>query len=128
MKAQTNQPRLAKYQRDLRTNSTDVERIIWQHIRARQMRGAKFRRQHVIENYIVDFVSFDAMLIIELDGGQHADQHTYDATRSNILELAGFKIMRFWNSDVTTNLDGVLQAIYAEVARRITPSPSQPPP
>jgi very-short-patch-repair endonuclease len=60
------------------------------------MLDAKFRRQHVIENYIIDFVSFDAMLVIELDGSQHADNHAYDEVRGNIIELASFKIMRFW--------------------------------
>jgi crossover junction endodeoxyribonuclease RuvC len=87
------------------------------------MLGAKFRRQHVIENYIVDFVSFDAMLVIELDGSQHADNHAYDEVRGNIIELAGFKIMRFWNSDVMTNLNGVLDSIHTEVTQRIALSP-----
>jgi very-short-patch-repair endonuclease len=82
------------------------------------MLGAKFRRQHVIENYIIDFVSFDAMLVIELDGSQYADNHAYDEVRGNIIE-----IVRFWNSDVMTNLNGVLDSIHTEVAQRIALSP-----
>jgi crossover junction endodeoxyribonuclease RuvC len=120
MKFQTNQPLLAKHQRDLRSNSTDAERIVWQNLRSRQLLGAKFRRQHVVENYIVDFVSFDAMLVVELDGSQHAEQKVYDEKRNGVLESAGFHMLRFWNSDVMVNIDGVISTIYAEISKRVS--------
>ena len=106
-----------------------MERIIWQKLRGRQVAEAKFRRQHALGNYIVDFVSFDAMLVVELDGGQHQQQHTYDQARDNYLQSAGFYVLRFWNNDVLSNCEGVMEVIFREVlARRLTPSPTQPPP
>jgi very-short-patch-repair endonuclease len=123
MQLQTN-TRIIQEQRprDLRNAATDAERSVWQHLRNRQMAGAKFRRQHPLGDYIVDFISFDAMLIIELDGGQHAERTSYDTRRDAFLTSAGFKILRFWNSDVMTNLDGVLETIHTATATRY-PSP-----
>ena len=130
MKNQTNQTIRNEHRpRTLRSRSTDVERIIWQKLRGRQVAEAKFRRQHALGNYIVDFVSFDAMLVVELDGGQHQQQHTYDQARDDYLQSAGFCVLRFWNNDVLNNCEGVMEVIFREVlARRLTPSPTQPPP
>lgn len=81
------------------------------------MKGLKFRRQHVLKGYIVDFVCLEKKLIIELDGSQHADQKAYDATRTQALESDGFKVMRFWNHDVLENSSMVLGVIYAALDR-----------
>jgi very-short-patch-repair endonuclease len=97
--------------KSLRENSTDAERLLWQHLRARQAQGLKFRRQQPIGNYIVDFVCFDRKLIIELDGGQHAEQQQTDDARTQWLETQGFTVIRFWNNEVLQNLEGVWQAI-----------------
>ncbi|MBC7623459.1 MAG: endonuclease domain-containing protein [Aeromicrobium sp.] len=122
MKHQTNKLILSEQRpRQLRHASTDVERIIWQQLRGRQIGNAKFRRQHAIGDYIVDFVSFDAMLIIELDGGQHQSQMQYDERRDQYLHGAGFQVVRLWNNDVLTNLDGVMETIFTAVATRATP-------
>ncbi|MBL8520769.1 MAG: endonuclease domain-containing protein [Betaproteobacteria bacterium] len=135
MKYQTNaRIKAEKRTTVLRTHSTDAERMLWQHLRSRQIHNAKFRRQHAIENYIVDFVSFDVMLVIEIDGGQHAHQAAYDERRDAFLASAGFKVLRFWNSDVLQNLEGVLQAVETYVllnsrsAGNGYPSPPQPSP
>ena len=110
--------------RHLRRNQTDVEQKLWHHLRNRQMLGLKFRRQYAVQTYIVDFVCIDARLIIELDGGQHADRQVYDAERTRVLEACGFHVVRFWNRDVIETLDGVLVAIQAHLtALRSNPSP-----
>ncbi|KAA0570691.1 crossover junction endodeoxyribonuclease RuvC [Azospirillum sp. Sh1] len=101
--------------RDLRMNATDVEKIVWQKLRNAQL-GAKFRRQEPILGFVADFVAHDHRLIIELDGGQHAEQRAaHDERRSRMLEQAGFRILRFWNTDVIDNLDGVLETIRARL-------------
>ncbi len=76
------------------------------------MKRLKFRRQHVLQGYIVDFVCLEKKLIIELDGGQHAEQETYDAALTQALENDGFKVMRFWNNNVLENIGAVLEVIY----------------
>ena len=109
---------------ELRRNSTDAERKLWQALRARQVAGAKFRRQHTVGTYIVDFVSFDATLVIELDGGQHADQIAYDQARTASLHAAGFHVLRYWNNQVIAEIDSVLDDIHRLVSERMqTPSP-----
>ena len=97
--------------RNLRKNQTDAERLLWQHLRNRQMLGQKFRRQFSIDTYIVDFVCLEVKLIVELDGGQHAEQIEYDHRRTEQLQKRGFKVLRFWNNDVLQNTTGVLEAI-----------------
>ncbi|WP_280174798.1 endonuclease domain-containing protein [Azospirillum oryzae] len=101
--------------RDLRMNATDVEKIVWQKLRNAQL-GAKFRRQEPILGFVADFVAHDHRLIIELDGGQHAEQRAaHDERRARMLEQAGFRILRFWKTDVIDNLDGVLETIRARL-------------
>ncbi|ALG71051.1 crossover junction endodeoxyribonuclease [Azospirillum thiophilum] len=107
---------LTERARDLRMNATDVEKIIWQRLRNAQL-GAKFRRQEPILGFVADFVAHDHRLIVELDGGQHAEQRaSHDERRTRMLEQAGFRILRFWNTDVIDNLDGVLETIRARLA------------
>jgi very-short-patch-repair endonuclease len=95
----------------LRQNPTDAERILWQRLRYWQVDGYKFRRQQPFGHYIVDFVCLQKRLIIELDGGQHADQDNYDAERDAWLRDQGFAVLRFWNNDVLKNIDGVMETI-----------------
>ena len=107
--------------RQLRRNPTEVERLLWQKLRFWQVGGFKFRRQKPLGNYIADFVCFEGRLIVEIDGGQHADQRIYDTKRDTWLRQAGFIVLRFWNSDVLENMDGVLHVI--EENLRSTPLP-----
>ena len=97
--------------RKLRRSSTEVERILWYRIRDKQIEDFRFRRQRPIGKYIVDFVCLDAMLIIEVDGGQHADAVLADAARTRFLESLGYRVLRFWNNEVIENLEGVLERI-----------------
>ncbi len=108
--------------------TTDVERILWRHLRSRQILGVKFRRQHALADFVVDFVSFDVRLIVEADGGQHANAATYDAYRDGVLRSLGFEVLRVWNNDVTGNLAGVLEAIHAAVECRLENHPHPNPP
>jgi very-short-patch-repair endonuclease len=116
---------LAKLSKMLRRRGTHAERILWLQLRRKQFGGFKFRRQEQIGKYIVDFVSFEIKLIIEVDGGQHnEDKHLQDdAVRSGWLTNQGFKVIRFWNNEILTNLDGVILSMI-EVIREISPSPS----
>ena len=104
------------FARSLRRNATDAERTLWRMLRNRRLNGRKFRRQQRMGRYIVDFVCQDARLVVELDGGQHAND-TPERTQS--LEGAGYRVLRFWNNDVLNNLDGVLQTIETEVSERL---------
>ena len=101
--------------RVLRKNQTDVERLLWKHLRNRQLYGYKFRRQLPIEPFIADFACLELKLVIELDGGQHANQINYDNQRSLLLEQRGFKVIRFWNNEVIENTAGVLEALHLAI-------------
>jgi very-short-patch-repair endonuclease len=101
--------------RELRKNMTDAERALWSKIRKRQISGYKFRRQQIIGRYIVDFVCNEKKLIIELDGGQHLEQAEYDKDRTAWLESQGFEVIRFWNHEVLTMMDVVLQEIFNRI-------------
>ena len=103
--------KLIKHARSLRKNATKAEALLWRKIRSRNLEGVKFRRQQPIDNYIVDFISFDIRIIIELDGGQHADQKKRDQKRDKRLTENGFTVLRFWNNDVLENIDAVLETI-----------------
>ena len=100
--------------RSLRKSQTDAEQRLWAAIRNRQIAGLKFRRQVAIGQYIVDFVAFEARMIVEVDGGQHADS-TADVRRTAYLEAQDFRVIRFWNNEILQNLDGVLQSIAMKV-------------
>ena len=103
--------RLTNLAKTLRKRSTDAELILWQRIKARRLEGIKFRRQQPIEDFIVDFLSFEKRIIIELDGGQHVEDRQKDRERDKLLTKAGFKVLRFWNNEIFENLDGVLERI-----------------
>ena len=111
----------ADYARELRRGQTDAERKLWARLRDRQM-GVKFRRQHPIGPYIVDFCCPERRLVVELDGGHHARQREHDARRTEFLAANGYHLLRFWNVDVFANLDGILERIGSAFAR-----PSPPP-
>ena len=115
----------------LRREMTDAERKLWSALRNRQLDGAKFRRQQPIGPFIADFVCQEQRLIIEADGGQHADGVT-DDRRTAFLESKGYRVLRFWNNDILSNLDGVAQVIAVALlvphparAGRESPSPSR---
>jgi very-short-patch-repair endonuclease len=96
--------------RALRRNATDAERAIWRLLRDRRLEGTKFRRQVPIGPFVADFASVSHRLIVELDGGQHADSES-DARRDAFLVSEGWRVLRFWNNDVTQNRDGILESI-----------------
>ena len=100
------------FARRLRSNPTDAERKLWRILRLRQLNGVKFRRQQPLGSYIVDFVSFEAKLIVEVDGGQHAEDKKYDLQRTEWLGSEAFRVMRFWNNEVLENLDDVGNVIW----------------
>ncbi len=95
----------------MRKNLTEAERLLWRRLRLWQVDGFKFRRQQPLGNYIVDFVCLEKRLIVEVDGGQHADDANYDTDRDGWLRNQGFVILRFWNNDVLKNIDGVTEVI-----------------
>ena len=105
------------FARMLRAHSTDAERALWRKLRARQLSSTKFRRQVPLGEYIVDFISFSSRVVIELDGGQHAagPQLERDKIRDHWLRSQGYSVLRFWNSDVLTNMDAVLTRILTAV-------------
>jgi len=115
--------------RQFRREQTDAEKAIWAILRRKQISGFKFRRQEPIGPYIVDFVSFQKRLIIEIDGGQHGEiqEHMRDEARSAFLRSRGYKVMRFWNNDVLANREAVAESIRAAVERDDAPSPSSSP-
>ena len=102
---------LKERSRDLRKNLTDAEQKLWQKLRSKQIQGNKFRRQFVLGNYIVDFICLDKRLIIEVDGGQHMDNVDYDSQRDEWLKNQNFKVIRFWNNQVLSEIDSVLEVI-----------------
>mgnify|MGYP003972765117 FL=1 len=104
-------PKIKQNARDLRKNMTDAERTLWSRIKSRRLQGFRFRRQHPVGNYIVDFVCLELKLVIELDGGQHMDQQQYDERRDSFLKAQGFTVLRFWNNKVMKEVDGVLESI-----------------
>jgi very-short-patch-repair endonuclease len=113
--------------RDLRKNLTDAERILWQHLRLRQMGEFKFRRQQPIDNYIVDFVCFERRLIVEIDGGHHSEQPVRDAKRDEWLKKQGFAVLRFWNNEVLKEIEAVKEKILSVLDPCSNPPPSSSP-
>ena len=106
---------LTKTARMLRKNQTDAERLLWQRLRNRQLLGVKFRRQMPIQGYIADFAAVEIRLIIELDGSQHIDNEAADEFRTGFLQREGYKVIRFWNDDVLSRIDDVLEFIFQAV-------------
>ena len=111
--------------RELRNNPTDAERVLWGRLRFWQIDGYKFRRQQPLGRYIVDFVCLEKRVIVELDGGQHAQQASLDAERDRWLRDEGFTILRFWNHDVLKDVGAVKELIYKTL--QSTPYLNPPP-
>ncbi|MBX9843328.1 MAG: DUF559 domain-containing protein [Xanthobacteraceae bacterium] len=109
-------PGKTEFARRLRRDGTDVERRLWQRLRNGQLDDARFRRQHPAGRYVLDFYCPALALAVELDGGQHAEAGTRDGERDKWLRQRGVTVLRFWNSDVTENLDGVLEVIAAKIS------------
>ena len=108
--------------RELRGASTDAERLLWRHLRNRQIEGLKFRRQVPLFGVYADFYCESANLVVELDGGQHAVMTDRDQNRTEVLQAAGIQVLRFWNNDVLENIEGVLAEIVA-ITKGATPHP-----
>jgi very-short-patch-repair endonuclease len=103
--------------RTLRANTTEPEQKLWSKLRKGQLYGFQFRRQYSVGPFFADFICLEASLIIELDGAQHADQKEQDQSRSDFLQTNGYHVLRFWNFEVLSDLDSVVEQI-AEVLRR----------
>ncbi|SPA39975.1 conserved hypothetical protein [Cupriavidus taiwanensis] len=111
------------FARLLRAHQTNAEQRLWYQLRDRRFMGLKFKRQHQMGPFIVDFVCIDAMLVIEADGGQHGDAR--DAARDAWFRRQGFHVLRFWNSEVLGQTDAVLEKIRQVVLERVFP-PGRP--
>ena len=103
-----------EFARSMRSDATKAENVLWQAIRNKQLEGFRFKRQVPLENYIVDFVCFEARLIIEVDGSQHIENER-DVARDEKLSAAGFRILRFWNDEIVRNIDGACRQILMEL-------------
>lgn len=115
---------MTNFARQLRQHQTDTEQKIWQVLRNRQFLNLKFRRQHRIGPYIVDFCCLEKKLVIEIDGGQHAEQKNKDILRTSYLNQAGFSVVRFWDHEVLKNVNAVKE----EILRNVNlPSPQPSP-
>jgi very-short-patch-repair endonuclease len=113
---QTNKKiRSGKLQRALRNNMTNAERALWNLLRRREISGLKFRRQHPFGDYILDFVCLENRLVIEVDGGQHVRQAEYDENRTQKLQAAGFRVIRFWDTEVLKEIESVREKIWLVV-------------
>ena len=112
MKHKRTTPKVFAHAKELRREMTPTEIKLWARLRAHQMKGVHFRPQHAIGNYVVDFCAPRKKLIVELDGSQHLEQEDYDTERAEFLKSKGYEILRFWNNDVSNNMDVVLAVIW----------------
>ena len=118
MIGQTNKKILKnKLPNKLRHRMTDAEQLLWQAVRSRQLGGYKFRRQHPFHDFILDFVCLEKRIVVEIDGGQHAESQESDKMRSEQLIKAGFSILRFWNHEVLCEINTVKERIWLELQR-----------
>ena len=101
--------------RELRGRMTDAEALLWMLLRNRRMADAKFRRQCPVGRYILDYYCVERMLAIELDGGQHGEAVAYDYHRDSWLSSQGIRILRFWNNQMLTEIEAVMEVIYQAV-------------
>jgi very-short-patch-repair endonuclease len=106
----------------MRSQPTEAEHRLWQLLRAHRFSGHKFKQQVPLDFYIVDFVCFARRLIIEVDGGQHAESE-HDQRRDAYLEAQGFRILRFWNNDIFENEEGVSELIFSALRSPLSPTP-----
>lgn len=124
-------PDLLEFARKLRAVQTDAEQLVWFLLRDRRLAGAKFRRQHPVEfsghRYVLDFYSHELKLAIELDGGQHQTARSYDDSRTQALAALRIEVLRFWNNDVLSQTDSVLESIW-NMVNKMTSTPTSPSP
>jgi very-short-patch-repair endonuclease len=111
----------------LRKRMTDAERLLWRHLRNRELGGWKFKRQYPVGSFIVDFICPEKNIVIEVDGGQHAENEELDIQRSAYLNEMGYRVLRFWNNQVLQETEAVLEAIFAIIAGTAQNSPSPRP-
>jgi very-short-patch-repair endonuclease len=110
--------------RVMRANPTDAERKLWWHLRYRlALPNTHFRRQVHLGRYIADFVCHALKIVVEVDGGQHSERSKDDARRTQFFESEGYQVLRFWNNEVLSNIDGVLEVIQSAVLATPTPTP-----
>jgi very-short-patch-repair endonuclease len=115
--------RTLTFAKRLRKCETDAEKRLWYHLRAKRFQGMKWRRQHPLPPYVMDFYCHAAMLVIELDGGQHGARQ--DSTRTAFLESLGLQVLRFWDNQVLSETNAVLELIFTAMrARTLSPGPS----
>jgi very-short-patch-repair endonuclease len=105
---------LLEFARELRKAQTDAERLMWHMLRNRRLAGSKFRRQHLVKPYVLDFYCHEKKIAIELDGGQHntPEAREHDERRSRFLHQEGIRVLRFWNHDVLEDTECVLEAVW----------------
>ncbi|PZO72719.1 MAG: endonuclease domain-containing protein [Sphingomonas taxi] len=114
--------------RDLSNDTTNAEQMLWGQLKGSRLQDLKFSRQMPIAGYFADFVCRSHKLIVELDGSQHVGASAYDASRTQALEAAGYRVIRFWNNDLTSNMPGVLETILAAaIGTERAPTPQPPP-
>ncbi|GAB3736462.1 hypothetical protein GCM10028862_21090 [Luteimonas pelagia] len=122
--------RIWHHARTLRHDATDAERKLWHHLKGRRLLGLKFRRQFPIAGFVADFACIELGLVIELDGGQHVEHACRDHARTLRIEANGHRVIRFWNDDVLTRTDAVMDEVYrqVEMLSRAKGTPPQPSP
>ncbi|HEY0027941.1 MAG TPA: DUF559 domain-containing protein [Allosphingosinicella sp.] len=113
--------RISPHASRLRREMTDAERALWNEVRGRRLAGYKFKSQWTLGAHVADFCCWERRLIVEVDGGQHGEEK--DAARTAALEAMGYRVIRFWNNDVLTNMDGVLQTLLAALESHPHPGP-----
>ena len=113
--------RINPHAKHLRKEMTDAERAVWNAVRGRRLEGFKFKSQWSLGPFVVDFCCWERRLVVEIDGGQHNEE--VDRQRTEWLEEKGYRVIRFWNNDVLTNLEGVLQAILLALTSDPHPGP-----
>ena len=118
-------PKARGQSRRLRGDMTDAEKLLWSKLRRDQLAGHHFRRQMPIDRFIADFCCAKAMLIVEVDGSQHAE-NARDLERTRWLEQQGYRVLRFWNNDVLGNIEGVVEVILMHLSAATPPSLPSP--
>jgi very-short-patch-repair endonuclease len=127
-KERKKQATLRSFAKMMRHIPTDAEKKFWWMVRDRRLGRYKFKRQYPIGNYIADFVCIEARLIVELDGGQHAEGREYDAKRDAFFAAQGFRVLRLWNPEFLKNQEAVARQLLAGLDSVTTPSPQPSPP
>ena len=106
-------PEVLAAARRLRVNMTDAEKMLWARLRGKQLNGFRFRKQHPVDRFVLDFYCAEVKLAVELDGSQHCTDEgkERDRERTEHLESKGIQVLRFWNHDVLTNIEGTIERI-----------------